>query len=362
MNLAANEDRIDLITLNKPDDWHLHLRDGSNMEAVLPSSVKQFRRGLVMPNLSPSITNWRMAKAYRERILAANKTGIKFDPLMTIYLTDITSLIDIRLAKKSGVVVAAKLYPINATTGSENGVTNIKGLDKVFREMEDVGLPLCIHGETLISQKFGDKSREGRVGYLRREAVFLKETMIWIVETFPDLKIILEHITTKEAVEFIKSTSSNVAATITPHHLLATHDDLVDSHHNKCLPILKEEEHRQALLDAATSGNSKFFAGTDSAPHSISKKETACGCAGCFNAETAIELYAEAFDQRNAIAKLPDFMSLFGAKFYGFEVNSEKITLVRSDSGCVPKKLNFGVDDFVVPFRAGLPLKWSIQN
>ena len=351
------------LTIRKPDDWHLHLRDGSALVAVLPYTTKQFGRAIIMPNLTPPVTNWNKAWEYSEQIRAAAKMtdhGLNFQPLMTMYLTDQTSPEDISEAKKSGLVVAAKLYPANATTNSAHGVTDIKQLAPVFQKMAEVGLVLCVHGETLVSKMFGDTTRNGRVGQLRREAVFLKETMEWLVESFPNLKIVLEHITTSEAVDFVKQAHANVAATITAHHLLETLDAVFESHHNKCMPILKEEPHRQALLDAATSGNPKFFCGTDSAPHAKSKKETACGCAGCFTAPHAVELYAMAFEERDALDRLEGFLSDFGADFYGVGRNLGTTTL-RRETWVIPTEVQFGESEMIVPFWAGKSLNWKVD-
>lgn len=351
------------LTIRKPDDWHLHLRDGSALQAVLSYTTKQFGRAIIMPNLTSPVTNWNKAWEYSEQIRAAAKMtdhGLNFQPLMTMYLTDQTSPEDISEAKKSGLVVAAKLYPANATTNSAHGVTDIKQLAPVFQKMAEVGLVLCVHGETLVSKMFGDTTRNGRVGQLRREAVFLKETMEWLVESFPNLKIVLEHITTSEAVDFVKQAHANVAATITAHHLLETLDAVFESHHNKCMPILKEEPHRQALLDAATSGNPKFFCGTDSAPHAKSKKETACGCAGCFTAPHAVELYAMAFEERDALDRLEGFLSDFGADFYGVGRNLGTITL-RRETWTIPNEVQFGESEMIVPFWAGKSLNWKVD-
>ena len=352
-----------MLTIRKPDDWHLHLRDGSALVAVLPYTTKQFGRAIIMPNLTPPVTNWNKAWEYSKQIRAVAKMtdhGLNFQPLMTVYLTDQTSPEDIFEAKKSGVVVAAKLYPANATTNSAHGVTDIKQLAPVFQKMAEVGLVLCVHGETLVSKMFGDTTRNGRVGQLRREAVFLKETMEWLVESFPNLKIVLEHITTSEAVDFVKQAHANVAATITAHHLLETLDAVFESHHNKCMPILKEESHRQALLDAATSGNPKFFCGTDSAPHAKSKKETACGCAGCFTAPHAVELYAMAFEERDALFFLEGFLSDFGADFYGVGRNLGTVTL-RREMWTIPNEVPFGESEMIVPFWAGKSLNWKVE-
>lgn len=350
---------IQTLTIRQPDDWHLHLRDGAALQAVLPYTTKQFGRAVIMPNLTPPVTNWNMAVEYRGRILDALGMGT-FQPLMTLYLTDQTSSRDISEAQRSRFVVAAKLYPANATTNSAHGVKDIKKLAPVFHKMMDLGMVLSVHGETLVSKVFGDATRNGRVGQLRCEAVFLEETMKWLVKNFPRLRIVLEHITTKEAVDFVKRAHPNVSATITAHHLLATLDDALASHHNMCKPVLKEESHRQALLDAATSGNPKFFCGTDSAPHAKSKKETACGCAGCFTAPHAIELYATAFEERDALDRLEGFLSDFGADFYGLDKNLGTITL-RRETWTIPDEVQFGENDTIVPFWAGKTLDWKVQ-
>ncbi|MCF7816196.1 MAG: dihydroorotase [Candidatus Pacebacteria bacterium] len=349
------------LTIRRPDDWHLHLRGGSALAAVLGFTTEHFARALIMPNLKPPVTNWDMAWEYYESIRALAKQkgrGLNFKPLMTLYLTDKTTPEDIAEAKKAGLVIAAKLYPANATTNSAEGVTDIKKLVPVFRKMAEVEMVLCIHGETLVSESFGDDTRNGRVGQLRREAVFLKESLKWIVHNFPSLKIVLEHITTREAVRFVEKAPPNVAATITAHHLLETLDAVFESHHNKCMPTLKEEPHRQALLDAATSGNPKFFAGTDSAPHAKSAKETACGCAGCFTAIDALALYATAFEERHALNRLEGFLSDFGADFYGLSRNTDTIT-IRRQEWKIPNEVPFGDGELLVPFWAGRELHWK---
>ena len=354
--------KVSQLTITRPDDWHLHLRNGASLKAVLPFTIKQFGRALIMPNLKPPIKNLIEAWYYKEEIRDAffKEEDVTFQPLMTIYLTDTTSVMDIKEVKDSGFVIAAKFYPANATTNAENGVTDIKRLAPVFEKMAEVGLPLCIHGETLVSEKFGDVTRGGRVGQLRREAVFLKETLSWIVETFPTLKVILEHITTSEAVDFVLNAREGVGATITAHHLLATLDDALESHHNKCMPILKEEHHRQVLLAAATSGNPRFFAGTDSAPHAKSQKETACGCAGCFTALHAVELYATAFEEMGAINMLEGFLSHFGADFYGIERNQGTLTIER-EGWMIPTEVPFGESEILIPFWAGKTLNWKVD-
>ncbi len=353
---------IDTLTITRPDDWHLHLRIGEALHAVISDVARQFGRAIVMPNLNPPVTNVARAMAYREEIeraMEANKLPKgSFEPLMTIYLTDETTPEDIRLAKASGIV-AAKLYPANATTNSAKGVTDIRKLAPVFDAMQEVGLVLCIHGETLVSKEHGDKTRDGKVGQLRREAVFLKESLSWIVETFPRLRVVLEHISTIEAVEFVQNAPARVAATITAHHLLETLDAVFESHHNKCMPILKEEEHRQALRKAATSGNPKFFIGTDLAPHSKSAKDTDCGCSGCYTGHCAIELYTTVFEEEDALDKLEGFLSHFGPDFYGLPRNTEKITLKR-DPFLIPLTLPYGENEKLVPFWAGKTIPWRL--
>lgn len=362
MRLNPTLPRPAQMTIRRPDDWHLHIREGIFMQAVLGHTARQVGRAIIMPNLKTPVVNAKLALTYHAQILAAlpkDGPGSRFKPLMTIYLTDKTTPEDIAAAKDCGVVVAAKLYPANATTNSANGVTNIKALGLVFQKMADVGLVLCVHGETLKSRRYGDKTRKNKVGQLRREAVFLKETLSWIVSEFPDLKVVLEHITTKEAVEFVLAANDNVAATITAHHLTIVLDDAIASHHNNCMPIAKEEEHRQALRKAATSGNKKFFVGTDSAPHAKSVKETACGCAGCYTALHAIELYFTVFEEEGALDKLEGFLSNFGADFYGLERNKDTITVQRK-RWKIPQKLPYGPGESLVPFMAGKWLHWKL--
>ena len=353
------------LTIKTPTDWHLHVRSGESMLSVVPHTAAQFGAALIMPNLIPPVTTWDQAWQYYEEIRAAAKMtedGMSFQPYMTLYLTDNTTPEDIREAKKSGIVVAAKYYPPHGTTNSANGLTDWNKAIPVLETMAETGMVLCVHGETLKSQVFGDETRGGRVGVLRREAVFMQETAEWLVKNFPNLKIVFEHITTREAVEFVKRAPPNVAATITAHHLLATLDDVIESHHNKCMPILKEEHHRQALLDAATSSNPKFFAGTDSAPHAKSKKETACGCAGCYTALHALELYATAFEEREgALDCLEDFVSIFGSQFYGVQVPAGTVTLYREEWK-IPAMVEFSDDEELVPFWAEKKLFWKAKK
>ena len=341
----------DRLTLLRPDDWHIHLRDG----AVLPNTVadvaRTFARAIIMPNLVPPVRNAAEADAYRQRILAARPTGSAFQPLMVLYLTDLTSAADVRAAKASGFVHAAKLYPAGATTNSDSGVTSIDKISAALEAMAEVGLPLLVHGEVTRSE----------VDVFDREKAFIDEHLVRVVERFPSLKVVFEHITTSDAVQFVQSASANVAATITAHHLLYNRNHMLVGGirpHQYCLPILKRNIHQDALLDAATSGSSKFFLGTDSAPHALHAKEAACGCAGCYSAYAAIELYAEAFEQRNALDKLEGFASLHGPDFYGLARNTDHITLVRED-WTAPTSLPFG-EQTVIPLRAGEQLRWRL--
>ena len=341
----------DRLTLLRPDDWHIHLRDG----AVLPNTVadvaRTFARAIIMPNLVPPVRNAAEADAYRQRILAARPTGSAFQPLMVLYLTDLTSAADVRAAKASGFVHAAKLYPAGATTNSDSGVTSIDKISAALEAMAEVGLPLLVHGEVTRSE----------VDVFDREKAFIDEHLVRVVERFPSLKVVFEHITTSDAVQFVQSASANVAATITAHHLLYNRNHMLVGGirpHLYCLPILKRNIHQDALLDAATSGSSKFFLGTDSAPHAQHAKEAACGCAGCYSAYAAIELYAEAFEQRNALDKLEGFASLHGPDFYGLARNTDHITLVRED-WTAPTSLPFG-EQTVIPLRAGEQLRWRL--
>lgn len=343
---------INALTLTRPDDWHLHLRDGAALSAVLPDSARQFARAMIMPNLRPPVTNTALAVAYRQRILAALPAGLNFEPLMTLYLTDNTSAEEIKQAVASGVVHGVKFYPAGATTNSDSGVTDLAHCKKALAEMEKLGLPLLVHAEVTDAQ----------VDVFDRERVFIERHMMPLLKDYPALKIVFEHITTKQAADFVLASPANVAATITAHHLLMNRNAMfvggIQPHHY-CLPILKREEHRQALLQAATSGNAKFFLGTDSAPHAKHTKETACGCAGMYTAHSAIELYAEAFDSVNALDKLEGFASFYGADFYGLARNTERIQLHRQ-SWQVPASLPFA-DDSLIPLRAGQTVAWKLQ-
>ena len=341
----------DRLTLLRPDDWHIHLRDGAVLQHTVRDVARTFARAIIMPNLVPPVRNADEASAYRERILAARPAGSRFEPLMVLYLTDKTSADDVRAAKASGFVHAAKLYPAGATTNSDSGVTSIDNIFPVLEAMAEVGLPLLVHGEVTRAE----------VDVFDREKRFIDEHLTRVVERFPTLKVVFEHITTGDAAAFVKAAPANVGATITAHHLLYNRNHMLVGGirpHFYCLPILKRNVHQEALLDAATSVNAKFFLGTDSAPHVKHAKEAACGCAGCYTAFAAIELYAEAFEQRGALDKLEAFASFHGPDFYGMPRNSDSITLVREE-WTVPATLPLG-DNSVVPLRAGETLRWKL--
>jgi dihydroorotase len=341
------------ITLGQPDDWHLHLRDGPALAAVVAPTARVFRRAIVMPNLKPPVTTTAAAAAYRARILAALPAGTAFEPLMTLYLTDNTTPGEIAAAKASGFVHAIKYYPAGATTNSDSGVTSLDRVERALAAMEKQGIPLCLHGEVT----------DPEVDMFDRERVFVDTLLARIVRDFPGLKVVLEHITTREAAAFVREAASAVAATITPQHLLWSRNVLFAGGlrpHYYCLPILKRETHRQALVAAATSGNPRFFLGTDSAPHARQTKETACGCAGCYSAPAALELYAEAFEDAGALARLEGFAHRFGADFYGLPRNAGQVTLVRTPWP-VANEYPFA-DDTVVPLRAGESVRWRVTE
>jgi len=341
------------ITIRRPDDMHLHLRDGINLQNTVNDACKQFRRAVIMPNLVPPVTNLAQAQEYQKRILAHLPLGAKFTPLMTLYLTDQTSSNDIEQAHASGVVVAAKLYPAGATTNSAAGVTNLQRIYPVLETMAQIGMPLLVHGE------IADFNED----IFGREQKFIQTHLAQLVQDFPKLKIVLEHITTLAAVNFVGSARNNIAATITPQHLLYNRNHMLVGGikpHLYCLPILKKDTDQQALIQAAISGNPKFFLGTDSAPHAQNKKEAACGCAGCYSAFHALELYTEVFAQNNALDKLEGFASTFGAKFYGLELNQEFIT-IKQEQWQVPHNLPYG-DEQIIPIKAGENLTWQISN
>ena len=339
------------ITITRPDDWHLHLRDGDHMRTVLPDTARRFARAIVMPNLRPPVTTTAAALSYRERILAVLPAGASFEPLMTLYLTDNTAPEEIAKARESGKVHAVKYYPAGATTNSESGVTDLERCSRVFEAMEKHGMPLLVHGEVT----------DSGVDVFDRERVFVERVLEPLIGRFAGLKVVMEHITTREAARFVAAAPRRVAATITAHHLLLNRNALfqggVQPHHY-CLPVVKREEHRQALVAAAVSGNPKVFLGTDSAPHARHTKETACGCAGIYTAHAGIELYAEAFAAAGALGRLDAFAGTFGAEFYGLPVNREKITLVEEGRE-VPREIPFGADA-LVPLRAGGEIAWRI--
>ncbi len=341
------------LTITQPDDWHVHVRDGEMLEAVAGYTARQFGRAIIMPNLAEPITTVAAAKNYRDRILAAvpkNSIHADFTPLMTCYLTDTIAAGEVERGFKSGVFTACKLYPANATTNSSHGVTDIENISDVLEVMQGLGMPLLVHGEVT----------DAAIDIFDREAVFIERVMKKIIADFPALKIVFEHITTKDAVDFVLASSANIAATITPHHLVYNRTAIFKggiNPHLYCLPIAKREVHRLALRAAATSGSPKFFLGTDSAPHAVTAKQSACGCAGVFNAPYAIESYAQTFAQENALDKLEGFASMFGPRFYGLAKNKRKIVLERRDVA-VPKSIDI-VDTHIVPFHAGETLKWK---
>lgn len=342
---------MDYLTITRPDDWHLHLRDAAALNTTVPHAAAQFGRAIVMPNLRPPVTTTEAALAYRERILAALPAGMDFEPLMTLYLTDSTPPAEIQAAKDSGHIHGVKLYPAGATTNSDSGVTDLEKVYDTLATMEKLGLPLQVHGEVT----------SPGIDIFDREKVFIEQTLVPLTERFPGLRIVFEHITTKDAADFVLFASENVAATITAHHLLLNRNDMLVGGirpHHYCLPILKREEHRQALLDVATSGNPKFFLGTDSAPHPKGAKESDCGCAGVYTAFAAIEFYAEAFEAAGALGKLDGFAGRYGAQFYGLPVSQQTLSLARRE-WAVPKAFNYG-DEIVVPLRAGGTLGWQL--
>ncbi len=344
--------QISTLTITRPDDWHVHLRDGEVLKNTVADTSRYFGRAIVMPNLVPPVTNAELAKSYYDRIMAASPIK-HFKPLMVLYLTDNTSAQDIIEAKESGIVYAAKLYPAGATTNSSSGVTDVAKLKAVFAAMQSVGMPLLIHGEVTTND----------IDIFDREQVFIDTILAPLVASYPDLNVVLEHITTKNAVDFVQSAGNNVAATITAHHLLFNRNDMLVGGirpHYFCLPILKRNIHQQALIEAATSGNDKFFLGTDSAPHAQHAKESACGCAGCYTAHAAIELYTEVFEQENALDKLEAFASLNGPTFYQLPVNEDTITLVKK-AWQVPATLSFG-NDVVVPVRGDDSIAWQVED
>lgn len=344
---------MDRLSFRAPDDWHLHLRDGPQLAAVVPHTAAQFRRAVVMPNLVPPVITTAMALAYRERILRALPTGSRFQPLMTLYLTDRTNPEEIARARASGQVVACKLYPAGATTNSDAGVSDIRHIAPVLEAMAEHDLPLLVHGEVT--------RRE--VDVFDREARFIDEVLAPLRTRLPALRIVFEHVTTAAAVQFVQSQPTATAATITPQHLLMNRNDLFQGGirpHHYCLPVLKRERDRVALMEAVVAGDPRFFLGTDSAPHARSAKENACGCAGIYSAPIALELYVEAFEQAGALHRLEAFASEFGARFYGLPLNEGSVTLARTDWQ-VPDHYAYA-GDTIVPLRAGGRLNWRLES
>jgi dihydroorotase len=339
------------LSLLKPDDWHLHVRDGAQMASVVPFTARQFRRAVIMPNLKPPVTTVAQARAYRERIANTLPQGSSFEPLMTLYLTDSTSPDEIRAARASGIIVGAKLYPAGATTHSDAGVTNIENIFNVLEAMEECGLVFQVHGEVT----------DPSIDVFDREAVFIDRVLARVAERFSKLRIVFEHVTTREAVQFVVSGRPGIGATVTPQHLLLNRNAIFQGGirpHNYCLPVLKRERDRLALIEAATSDDPRFFLGTDSAPHARHTKETSCGCAGIFSAHAAIELYAEAFETAGRLDRLEAFASLRGPDFYGLPRNEDRITLERTE-WTPPHAYEFAKDE-LVPFRAGERIDWHL--
>lgn len=344
---------MDKITITAPDDWHLHFRDNEMLSETVPATARCFKRAIVMPNLVPPVTTAQMAMDYKARILAARPQQSEFEPLMVLYLTNQTSKQDISEAKAAGVV-AAKLYPAGATTNSDAAVDGIEALYPVFEEMAKQGMLLLIHGEVT----------QNHVDIFDREKAFIDQYLADIVKNFPELKVVFEHITTADAAAFVEQSSNNVAATITPQHLLLNRNDLLVGGikpHNYCLPVLKRSTHQQALREAVASGSSKFFLGTDSAPHEKHAKESACGCAGCYSAWSALELYTHVFEELNALDKLEGFASFHGADFYGLPRNTGKVTLVK-ETWQVPESITLPNGNPIVPFFAGQRVHWKIAD
>lgn len=341
------------ITLLQPDDWHVHLRDGEALTHTVAATARQFARAIVMPNLRRPVVDTAGAIAYRERIFAAVPEGLQFEPLMTLYLTDSMTPTQVLEAKNSGIVHAVKYYPAGATTNSENGVTRIENVYPVLEAMAEHKVPLLIHGEVT----------DTNIDIFDRERVFIDTVLGPLATRYPTLKVVLEHITTAHAVAFVRSAGSNIAATVTAHHLLYNRSNMLAGGirpHLYCLPILKRDTHQQALIEAVTSGNPRFFLGTDSAPHSRHLKEHPCGCAGCYTAHAAIELYAEIFEQADALARLEGFASCFGPDFYGLPRNTHQIVLTQ-EAWTVPADFAFG-EDKVVPIRAGEQMRWKLKE
>lgn len=339
------------LTIIRPDDWHVHVRDGDMLRSVVPETARRFSRAIIMPNLNPPVATTDQARQYRDRILAAVPTGVDFEPLMTLYLTEQTSPDEVILAKASGIVKAVKWYPAGATTNAHHGVRAIEKCYPVLEAMQEHGLPLLVHAETT----------DPSVDTFDREAVFIERDLAPVIQRFPGLKVVAEHVTTRQAVQFVYDAAPNVAATITAHHLLLNRTAMFTGGlrpHLYCLPILKREEHRTALVEAATGGHPRFFLGTDSAPHPRQAKESACGCAGIYTAHAAIELYAEVFEAAKALDRLEAFASFHGPDFYGLPRNSQQVTLEKSPWQ-VPESLDSDGDN-VVPFRSGETIQWRL--
>jgi dihydroorotase len=346
-------DDVETISLRRPDDWHVHLRDGAMLAAVVPFTARQFARAIVMPNLVPPVTTTASAHAYRERILAALTEDKAFTPLMTCYLTDTTDPQELARGWEEGIFAAVKLYPAHATTNSASGVTDYGRVMPVLEHMAELGMPLLVHGE----------ATEPEVDVFDREAVFIERVLDPLRHRLPELRIVLEHITTQEAVDYVGSAGPNLAATITAHHLTINRNAIFAGGirpHLYCLPIAKREKHRQALRRAATSGNPGFFLGTDSAPHTVAAKETACGCAGVFTAPCALEIYAEVFEEEDALDRLEGFAALNGPAFYRLPVNGTLVTL-RREPHRVPEHIG-GNENAVIPYRAGETLRWRLMG
>ncbi len=344
---------VESLTIRRPDDWHLHFRDGETMRAVVPHTARQFARAIVMPNLAPPVTTSALANAYRDRILGAVPQGVDFTPLMTAYLTDESDADDLAAGHADGVLTAAKLYPAGATTNSAQGVTDIANIMGVLERMAEIGMPLCVHGEVTTPD----------IDIFDREAVFIERVLQPLVDRLPTLRVIFEHITTMQAVGFVESAGANVAATITPQHLHINRNDILVGGirpHMYCLPVAKREQHRLALRGAATSGSGKYFLGTDSAPHHRHAKESDCGCAGIFNAPFALESYIQVFEEEGALEHFEAFASLNGPAFYGLAPNEERITLEKA-SAAVPAELDGG-EAPIVPFHAGETLSWRLAS
>jgi len=339
------------LTIRRPDDWHVHLRDGPLLAAVVNYTARQFARAIVMPNLKPPISTVAAARAYRQRVIAALKPGLSFTPLMTCYLTDAIDAKEVELGFTEGVFSACKLYPANATTNSQHGVTDVRRIHRVLDVMQRIGMPLLVHGEVTDPQ----------VDIFDREAVFIERVLTKLVDDFPALKTVFEHITTADAVAFVEASSGKLAATITPHHLVINRNAMFDGGmrpHHYCLPVAKRELHRLSLRRAVTSGSPKFFLGTDSAPHSIGDKESGCGCAGIFNAPFALESYLQVFDEENALERFEAFASENGPRFYGLPLNDDKVRLERAAVN-VPAWLDTPAARFA-PFHAGETLRWRL--